>query len=146
MNNVQMSISISHPSNIPLSLYAKILLGIPTGGHTFSHVPCLPCPLKWNSTVSFFKVFAEPTRLAILQLLRRGPASVNDIVASLSTSQANVSKQLKTLHAADLLKREPRGTQVIYSISEPLVFDLCDLVCSKLNRRAKAEATVVYEI
>jgi DNA-binding transcriptional ArsR family regulator len=116
---------------------------------------CSPCAMP-NETeldshaldriASFFKVFAEPTRLAILQLLRRGPASVNDIVASLSTSQANVSKQLKTLHAADLLKREPRGTQVIYSISEPLVFELCDLVCSKLNRRARAEATVVYEI
>ncbi|MCB1207639.1 MAG: winged helix-turn-helix transcriptional regulator [Verrucomicrobiae bacterium] len=95
---------------------------------------------------SFFKVFAEPTRLAILQLLRKGPASVNDLVAALSTSQANVSKQLKTLHAADLLNREPRGTQVIYSISEPIVFDLCELVCSKLNRRARAEAAVVYEI
>ncbi len=95
---------------------------------------------------SFFKVFAEPTRLAILHVLRRGPASVNDIVATLSTSQANVSKQLKTLHDADLLQREQRGTQVIYSISEPLVFELCELVCSKLNRRAKAESSMIYEI
>jgi DNA-binding transcriptional ArsR family regulator len=95
---------------------------------------------------SFFKVFAEPTRLAILQMLRRGPASVNDIVASLSTSQANISKQLKTLYEADLLIREQRGTQVFYSISEPLVFDLCELVCSKLNRRARAESSIVYEI
>ena len=95
---------------------------------------------------SFFKVFAEPTRLAILQMLRQGPASVNDIVASISTSQANISKQLKTLYEADLLLREQRGTQVFYSISEPLVFDLCELVCSKLNRRARAESAVVYEI
>ena len=95
---------------------------------------------------SFFKVFAEPTRLAILQMLRQGPASVNDIVASISTSQANISKQLKTLYEADLLLREQRGTQVFYSISEPLVFDLCELVCYKLNRRARAESAVVYEI
>ena len=95
---------------------------------------------------SFFKVFAEPTRLAILQMLRQGPASVNDIVASLSTSQANISKQLKTLYEADLLLREQRGTQVFYSISEPLVFDLCELVCSKLKRRARADSAVVYEI
>jgi DNA-binding transcriptional ArsR family regulator len=95
---------------------------------------------------SFFKVFAEPTRLAILQMLRQGPASVNDIVAALSTSQANISKQLKTLYEADLLSRDQRGTQVFYSISEPLVFDLCELVCSKLNRRAKAESSLVYEI
>lgn len=95
---------------------------------------------------AFFKVFAEPTRLAILQRLRSGPASVNDLVAALPTSQANVSKQLKTLHEADLLKREQRGTQVFYSIDDPLVFELCELVCSKLNRRAQAESAVVYEI
>ena len=95
---------------------------------------------------SFFRVFAEPTRLAILQSLRHGPASVNELVARLSTSQANISKQLKTLHEADLLAREQRVTQVIYSISEPLVFELCELVCSKLNRRAQAESTIVYDI
>jgi len=102
--------------------------------------------LTLERIAAFFKVFAEPTRLAILQLLRRGPASVNELVAALPTSQANVSKQLKTLHDADLLKREQRGTQVIYSIAEPLVFELCELVCSKLNRRARSEAEFVYEL
>ena len=95
---------------------------------------------------AFFKVFAEPTRLAILQKLRKGPAAVNDLVAALPTSQANVSKQLKMLYEADLLEREQRGTQVIYSLSEPLVFELCELVCEKLNRQAKAEGAVTYEI
>lgn len=95
---------------------------------------------------AFFKVFAEPTRLAILQMLRKGPASVNEIVAELTTSQANVSKQLKTLYDADLLHREQRGNQVIYSISEPKVFELCKLVCDKLNRDAKVNGAVVYEI
>ena len=95
---------------------------------------------------AFFKVFAEPTRLAILQMLRKGPASVNEIVAELTTSQANVSKQLKTLYDADLLHREQRGNQVIDSISEPKVFELCKLVCDKLNRDAKVNVAVVYEI
>jgi DNA-binding transcriptional ArsR family regulator len=95
---------------------------------------------------AFFKVFAEPTRLAILQMLRKGPASVNEIVAELTTSQANVSKQLKTLYDADLLHREQRGNQIIYSISEPKVFELCKLVCDKLNRDAKVNGAVVYEI
>ena len=95
---------------------------------------------------NFFKVFAEPTRLAILQFLRNGAAPVNDIVAALPTSQANVSKQLKVLHEADLLDREQRGNQVFYSISEELVFELCEIVCDKLNRQAKAEGSVYYEI
>lgn len=99
-----------------------------------------------EKVAGFFKVFAEPTRLAILQLLRRGPRSVNEIVAQLDTSQANVSKQLRILYDADLLEREQQGNQVFYSIGEELVFDLCDLVCGKLNRTAKADAEMVYEI
>ena len=95
---------------------------------------------------SFFKVFAEPTRLAILQLLRKGPATVSEIVEALPTSQANISKQLKTLYDAGLLAREQRGNQVIYSIDEPLVFELCEIACDKLNRQAQAEGGVVYEI
>jgi DNA-binding transcriptional ArsR family regulator len=103
-------------------------------------------PKALEKIASFFKVFAEPTRLAILQTLRRGPASVNDLVEALPTSQANVSKQLKMLYEANLLDRKQQGTQVIYSISEPLVFSLCELACEKLNRSAKAESSIVYEI
>lgn len=103
-------------------------------------------PKALEKIAAFFKVFAEPTRLSILQQLRSGPASVNELVEVIPTSQANISKQLKTLHEADLLERKQEGTQVFYSISEPLVFDLCELVCEKLNRTAKAEGSVVYEI
>jgi len=94
----------------------------------------------------FFKLFAEPTRLAILQQLRTGPASVNQLVEALPTSQANVSKQLKTLYDAGLLNREQRGNQVIYSIGEELVFELCELVCEKLNREAQAAGAATYQI
>lgn len=93
-----------------------------------------------------FKVFAEPTRLAILQLLRSGSKSVNEIVSALDTSQANISKQLRILYEAELLVREQRGNHVYYRIGEELVFELCGLVCDKLNRSAKAGADVVYKV
>jgi len=103
-------------------------------------------PQALEKIASFFKVFAEPTRLAILQRLRGGRASVNEIVSALPTSQANVSKQLRILYDADLLSREQVGNQVFYSIGEPMVFDLCDLVCGKLNRQAKTEGEASYQI
>lgn len=99
-----------------------------------------------EKVAALFKVFAEPTRLAILQHLRAGDSSVNEIVEALSTSQANVSKQLRILYDAGLLGREQRGNQVFYSIGEPMVFELCRLVCDKLNRQARAEGAVTYEI
>ena len=82
---------------------------------------------------AFFRAFSEPTRLALLQELKAGPASVGELVSELPFTQANVSKQLKILHDAGLLQREKQGTTVIYSICEPKVMDLCEIACSKIN-------------
>jgi DNA-binding transcriptional ArsR family regulator len=43
---------------------------------------------------------------------------------------------LKVLPEAGLLSRERRGAQVFYAISEPLVMDICEAACRKLNREA----------
>ena len=50
-----------------------------------------------------FRVFSEPTRLAIIQALKGGPRHVNELVEELGTSQANVSKQLRILYDARIL-------------------------------------------
>lgn len=91
-----------------------------------------------------FRAFAEPTRLAIIQELKSGELSVSDIVDLLPTSQANVSKQLKTLHDAGLLSRRKQGTQVLYQIADPMVFELCGIVCEKLNRDAIRPAPIKF--
>ena len=87
-----------------------------------------------------FAALAEPTRLRILQLLQEGPMNVGQIVERLGIKQANVSKQLAVLHQAALLERQRDGNQVHYSIGEPMIFELCGLVCAKIHRDATAEA------
>jgi DNA-binding transcriptional ArsR family regulator len=89
-----------------------------------------------DRVASLFRAFAEPTRLAIIQELKAGEMSVSGIVNELHTSQANVSKQLKALHDAGLLKRRKQGTKVLYAIADPVVFELCRIVCDKLNQDA----------
>ncbi len=93
-----------------------------------------------------FRVFSEPTRLAILQALKEDTRSVNELVAETETSQANVSKQLRILYDAGLLIREKRGNQVFYSIKEELVFEICELVCNKLNRDSKSREPYEFSI
>lgn len=86
-----------------------------------------------DRVAGFFRAFSEPTRLALLQELKDGPHSVGELVDALPTTQANVSKQLKTLHLAGLVARRKQGTSVIYSIAEPAVLELCRIACEKLN-------------
>ncbi|HSP41271.1 MAG TPA: metalloregulator ArsR/SmtB family transcription factor [Luteolibacter sp.] len=93
---------------------------------------------------NLFRAFAEGTRLAIIQELKEGELTVSEIVERLTTSQANVSKQLKLLHDAGLLTRRKQGTQVLYQIADPMVFELCRTVCDKLNRDAVRPAKLRF--
>lgn len=93
-----------------------------------------------EQVAAVFRAFSEPTRLAILQELKSGDRYVNELAERLPTSQANISKQLKALHAAGLIWRRKEGTQVRYGIAEPMVMELCRLVCDKLNRQSRQAA------
>ena len=93
-----------------------------------------------------FRAFGDGTRLALLQQLRGGERSVNELVEAVGHSQGNVSKQLRVLFDAGLVSRDKRGNQVFYQVADPLVYEMCALVCDKLNRDAKASAAVAYQI
>lgn len=91
-------------------------------------------PAQLERVARLFRAFSDPGRLAIVQELKAGEKSVSEIVDAMSTSQANVSKQLKLLHEAGILTRRKKGTSVRYRIADPAVAKLCKLVCDKLNR------------
>ena len=101
-------------------------------------------PDQLERVAAMFRAFSEATRLAIVQELKSGELSVSEIVDRLSTSQANVSKQLKLLYDAGWINRRKQGTQVLYSISETMVYQLCQMVCDKLNRDATKPAKLKF--
>ncbi len=80
-----------------------------------------------------FKLLSEPMRLRILHTLQRGERNVTQIIAATGASQANVSKHLALLSRAEMVGRRKEGLNVFYSISDPVIFELCDLVCNKLR-------------
>jgi DNA-binding transcriptional ArsR family regulator len=93
---------------------------------------------KFSSAVlvmiaDFFKVLSEVSRLQIVCALKSGPKNVSQIIEITGLGQANVSKHLKILTDAKLLTRAQQGINVVYSIANPLVFPLCDLVCNSLT-------------
>lgn len=89
-----------------------------------------------------FKVLSDPMRLRILQVLENGETSVSALAEAVESTQPNVSKHLKILQEAGLLSRRQEGNTVYYSISDPTVFELCDVVCSSLAERFATHASV----
>jgi DNA-binding transcriptional ArsR family regulator len=71
--------------------------------------------------VSTFQALAEPHRRHILDLLRGGERSVNELVAGLGLSQPGVSKHLRVLREAGLVRVRVDAQRRLYALSpQPL--------------------------
>jgi len=62
------------------------------------------------------RALGDQRRLRLLRLCAGGPASVSALAAALSDSEPNVSRQLKQLAEAGLLRRSRQGQFVEYSL------------------------------
>ncbi len=82
-----------------------------------------------------FKALSDPSRLALLQRLMAGESSVGELAAAVAMTHANVSRHLTLLTAEGLLARRKDGLFVHYSIADPCVEKLCELVCASLAKR-----------
>ncbi len=81
----------------------------------------------------YFKVLSEGNRLQILCCLKYGAKNVTEIITETGLGQANVSKHLKILAQAGIVARQPVGVSIYYEIADPLIFELCELVCDRLS-------------
>lgn len=59
---------------------------------------------------------AEPNRFNIVELLKKGPRSVSDIVQALNIGQPQVSRHLRIMSDAGLVYVERKAQQRIYSL------------------------------
>lgn len=75
----------------------------------------------------FFKVFADETRLKILNLLESNPLCVCGISAGLGMTKSAISHQLKKLRDMNLVKAEKVGKEVWYSLADDHIKKVFDI-------------------
>ena len=90
-----------------------------------------------------FRVLAEPSRIRLLDRLRDGERSVNELASQLGAGQQNVSKHLAVLADAGILARRKDGNHVYYRIVDDGVLGLCEQVCGSLQQQLDAFALIV---
>jgi DNA-binding transcriptional ArsR family regulator len=63
-----------------------------------------------------FRAVADPTRRAILDRLRDGPANVNTIAAEFDQTRPGVSKHLRVLRECNLVRETRAGRERVYEL------------------------------
>ena len=94
----------------------------------------LPDPLV-ELIAQRFRVLGEPMRIRLLNRMRDGGATVQELQEATGASQQNVSKHLGVLLNAGLVARRKEGNFARYAIADEEVFELCERVCGGLHRQ-----------
>jgi DNA-binding transcriptional ArsR family regulator len=63
-----------------------------------------------------FQTLADPNRFQIVEALRSGESSVNDIVARMRIHQSGVSRHLRILEESGFVTVRPDGQRRLYSL------------------------------
>lgn len=75
-----------------------------------------------------FQGLANPTRIAMVELLREGELSAGKLIEKLGIEQANASQHLAVLRAKQIVVSRKVGNQVYYSIRDQALIEVLDIL------------------
>ena len=75
----------------------------------------------------FFKALSNPTRIEVIGCLRNGKKTVNQLRDKLQIEGPNVSQQFAILRKNNIVTARKEGSNVFYSINDPIIFKLLDI-------------------
>jgi ArsR family transcriptional regulator len=94
----------------------------------------------------FFKALGHPVRVRILEILRHGGRSVQELQQSLQLDQAIVSQHLARLRAKNVVDARKEGTTVRYTVRDPAVGELLDVARQIFSRHLVGTQNMLREL
>jgi len=74
------------------------------------------------------QTLANPKRLQILSLLKKGELSVGKMVKAMSIAKANLSQHLSVMRQKGILITRREGTTIYYRLARPKITEACGIM------------------
>ena len=81
------------------------------------------------------KVFSNPTRLEILNLLRDKEMSVTELIEKTKLSQANISQHLAIMKYKGIVLSNRKGKNIYYKVAVPKIIKAFDIIREVLEEK-----------
>ncbi len=90
-------------------------------------------------TQDAFRAISDPTRRKVLKLLQGGSKTAGELAESFEITKGSLSHHFNILKAADLVRSERRGQQIVYSLNTSVFEDMAALLIElfQVDRRKK---------
>lgn len=92
--------------------------------------------------VVLFSALADPTRCRVLEMLHERPMPVHELAAAFSISRPAISRHLRVLREANLVREEKQGRENRYSLQRQQLRPMAEWLDRHRRRRAAAAAPV----
>jgi len=86
----------------------------------------------------FFKTLGHPARIRILEILQKGERPVSELIPEVGIEASHLSQQLGVMRRANLLQSRKVGSNVYYSVADPMIFELLE-VAKRIIRSSLVE-------
>jgi ArsR family transcriptional regulator len=92
------------------------------------------------------KVFSNPTRLEILNLLRDKKMSVTELIKKTKLSQANISQHLSIMKSKGIVTSNRKGKNIYYKLTNPKIIKAFDIIRDILAEKLKKDGNAVKNL
>ncbi|MGP8153793.1 MAG: ArsR/SmtB family transcription factor [Smithella sp.] len=89
------------------------------------------------------KVFANETRLEIINLLKDKETSTHEIMHKTGLSKVNISQHINVLKSKGVIVSRREGQQLLYKIANPKIIQACTLMREVLVEQHQVRERVI---
>ncbi len=89
------------------------------------------------------KVFSNPIRLEILNLLRDKKMSVTELINKTELSQANISQHLSIMKSKGIVASERNGKNIFYKLTNVKIIKAFDIIREVLSERLEKNRKIL---
>jgi ArsR family transcriptional regulator len=100
----------------------------------------------YNLHANICKTFTSPVRLKIIDELRTGEKSVNELAKATGLNQPNVSQHLAVLRNKKIVKTRKVGNNTFYTISNRKIFEAFDIVLDVIFEQLSDNEDMVMKL
>ena len=94
----------------------------------------------------FLRVLAQPTRLKILECLRRGEKSIHEIVHATHGEQSNISRHISLMRKNHIVTTRKDGVRVMVKMKAPEISSILDRVNKILKNQFKEQERLLSKV
>jgi ArsR family transcriptional regulator len=92
------------------------------------------------------KAMAQPTRLRILECLRKGEKCICEIVPLINGEQSNISRHISVMQKSRLVTTRKEGVRVMVKVRDPKIFDVLDRISQILQSQFKEQERLFLSV